>query len=218
MAAFAAKTPVYGLHLWLPKAHVEAPLTGSIVLAGVLLKLGIYGLVRLGALIQPAREVSVGRACAVRLWGAVLAGLACLRRTDIKLLVAYRSVRHMALAFRGALTGTSLGVHGAIILRVAHGLASSGLFMLANCIYQATNSRRLMLRKGMLSLSPQVALFWGLVALINMRTPPFLSFLSEAVLVTAICQMMPCLLIPVCLSAILTVAYTLHLVIRTQHG
>jgi len=124
----------------------------------------------------------------------------------------------MALAFTRVLSGTFLGVHGAIVLRVAHGLASSGLFVLANSNYQATNSRRLLLSKGIIAFSPQITLFWCLVALMNMGTPPLLSFLSEMVLVSVLTQMMPYFLFPVCMGIVLTVAYTLHLVIRTQHG
>lgn len=188
------------------------------VLAGVLLKLGTYGLVRVRMVIRPVRQVSVGAVCALRLWGAVLAGLVCLRRTDMKALIAYRSVRHIALAFSGILTGTSLGAHGALVLRVAHGLASSGLFVLADANYQGTNRRRLLLRKGILALAPQVTLFWYVAALMNMATPPFFSFLAEVVLVAVIRQAMACFLLPVCVAAILSVAYSLHLVVRTQHG
>lgn len=158
MGAFAVKTPIYGLHLWLPKAHVEAPLTGSILLAGVLLKLGTYGLLRVLALIRATRQRLVAVVSTLRLWGGLVAALMCLRVVDMKALIAYSSVRHMALAFSGVLTNTQMGAYGAIAMSLSHGMASSALFVLANRNYQVSGSRSLILRKGIMSLAPQLGL------------------------------------------------------------
>lgn len=158
MFAFVVKLPMFIVHLWLPKAHVEAPVAGSMVLAGVLLKLGGYGLLRVsGIFIRVANRfswfwVSLG------VIGGVLVRLICLRQTDIKALIAYSSVAHMGLVLAGIRTLGVWGARGAVVVMVGHGLCSSGLFCLANVVYERLGSRRLYIRKGLLNFIPSIAL------------------------------------------------------------
>lgn len=106
ISAFLVKMPLYSLHLWLPKAHVEAPVAGSMVLAGVLLKLGGYGMMRVAAHIQYVNSLVMPVVSRVALYGAAVAGLICLRQVDLKALVAYRSVTHMGLVIAAILSNT----------------------------------------------------------------------------------------------------------------
>lgn len=157
VGAFLVKFPMYGVHLWLLKAHVEAPVAGSIILAGVLLKLGGYGLIRFLVFFDASSlifEAVVG----LRLWGGFMVRLSCLRQTDIKLLVASSSVVHMGSCIGGLFVLREIGHKGCVGLIVAHGLCSSGLFYLVNLVYERRHRRSMLLRKGLLNLIPSISL------------------------------------------------------------
>jgi NADH-ubiquinone oxidoreductase chain 4 len=157
--AFIVKIPIYLTHLWLPKAHVEAPVAGSIILAGILLKLGRYGLVRLRSLIVWGNNYVVSIFISVSIWGAVITRIICLRQTDLKSLIAYSSVGHIGLLIRGVVSNQVWGWYGAFVIIIAHGLVSSGLFSLGNMVYENTGTRSLYLVKGLLSVLPSISLF-----------------------------------------------------------
>jgi NADH-ubiquinone oxidoreductase chain 4 len=109
ITAFMVKIPIYGTHLWLPKAHVEAPIAGSIILAGILLKLGSYGLLRIRALFPPISSAIANPIIAICGVGGVLTGLTCLRQPDLKALIAYSSVTHIALLTSGVMSNSLWG-------------------------------------------------------------------------------------------------------------
>ena len=158
MLAFMVKMPMFLTHLWLPKAHVEAPVAGSMVLAGVLLKMGGYGLMRFLPFVVPAAQRLNFSWVVLSLVGGVTIRGLCLRQTDMKSLVAYSSVAHMGLVLSGLLTITCWGVRGALTMMLAHGLCSSGLFALVNVVYERSGSRSLFINRGLLNLMPNMAL------------------------------------------------------------
>nr|ANC96355.1 NADH dehydrogenase subunit 4 [Helicella itala] len=220
LAAFMIKLPVYGVHVWLPKAHVEAPLGGSMILAGVLLKLGGYGMYLYSCTINISWTMTtLGLAlCLISLWGGVLASLACMSQNDIKALIAYSSIVHMSFIILGLLSGTSWGVTSAIVIMVAHGWASSALFFLSYATYQVAGSRSFSYTKGMLKVMPVLSAFWFIFCMVNMGFPPTINFLGEIMLVPVSLMWSFKIFIPVGVVMFMSVVYNMYLYTEINHG
>nr|QXG19254.1 NADH dehydrogenase subunit 4 [Drosophila heteroneura]QXG19527.1 NADH dehydrogenase subunit 4 [Drosophila silvestris] len=218
MCAFLVKMPMFLVHLWLPKAHVEAPVSGSMILAGIMLKLGGYGMLRVISLLQLMNLKFGFIWVSISLVGGVLVSLICLRQTDLKALIAYSSVAHMGIVLAGLLTMSYWGLCGSYSLMIAHGLCSSGLFCLANVSYERLGSRSLLINKGMLNFMPAMALWWFLLSSANMAAPPTLNLLGEISLLNSIVSWSWVSMIMLSLLSFFSAAYTLYLYSFSQHG
>jgi len=216
--AFLVKIPIFLVHLWLPKAHVEAPVSGSIILAGIMLKLGGYGLLRVFSFLQNVAIKYNFVFIRISLIGGFLVRLVCLRQTDLKSLIAYSSVVHIGVVLAGLITLRYWGLCGSYTLIIAHGLCSSGLFCLANICYERLGSRSLLINKGLLNFIPSIALWWFLLSAGNIAAPPTLNLLGEISLINRIVSWSWLSILSLCLISFFGAAYTLYLYAYSQHG
>lgn len=216
--AFLVKLPIYIFHLWLPKAHVEAPVAGSIILAGVLLKLGGYGLIRVLILFQKISLNFSWLWVRIRLIGGIIIRLVCLRQVDIKSLIAYSSVVHIRLVLCGLMIFSWWGLIGAVVVIVGHGLCSSGLFCMANIVYERVGSRRLLISKGLLNYIPRIGLWWFLLRVGNIAAPPTLNLFGEISLIVSLIRWSKLRMLGLILLSFFRASYTLYIYRLSQHG
>nr|YP_009944091.1 NADH dehydrogenase subunit 4 [Formicarius rufipectus]QOD95935.1 NADH dehydrogenase subunit 4 [Formicarius rufipectus] len=218
LLAFMVKAPLYGLHLWLPKAHVEAPIAGSMLLAALLLKLGGYGIMRISMMTDSISNYLHYPFLTLALWGALMTSSICLRQIDLKSMIAYSSVSHMGLVIAAAMIQTDWSLSGAMILMISHGLTSSMLFCLANTNYERTHSRILFLTRGLQPILPLMTTWWLLANLTNMALPPTTNLMAELTIMTSLFNWSTFTIILTGAATMLTATYTLFMFLTTQRG
>nr|UTN43146.1 NADH dehydrogenase subunit 4 [Strongylocotes lipogonus] len=178
LLTFFVKIPVFMFHSWLPKAHVEAPLEGSMLLAGLMLKVGLYGLIRFSEMSEWGKEMSLF-IVVLGLWGALLTSVLSISSDDMKMSVAYSSVSHMNIAVSAFVLMKDLSLSSSLVIMFTHGLSSPLLFYLVTQIYDMCNSRSILVSKGVLSKLPFLSLVSFILWMVNISPPPFLSFFGE---------------------------------------
>nr|AIW64954.1 NADH dehydrogenase subunit 4 [Cyana sp. MT-2014] len=216
--AFLVKMPMYFVHLWLPKAHVEAPVSGSMILAGIMLKLGGYGLLRLMICLQEINLELNYFSVIISLIGGFYISLKCFCQVDIKSLIAYSSVAHMSIVISGIMIMNYWGFTGSYIMMIGHGLCSSGMFCLANISYERLHSRSLMINKGMMNFMPSMSLWWFLLMSSNMAAPPSLNLMGEISLINSLVSWSWLSMIMLMLISFFSAGYSLYLYSYVQHG
>lgn len=211
--AFAVKTPTIFLNIWLLKAHVESPLGGSIILAGIVLKLSLYGILRLILPILP--KASLDYTYIVYLIGVVTiiyASLSTLRTIDVKELIAYSSVSHAAVYLLGVFSNSIQGVEGGITLGLAHGFVSSGLFICAGGIlYDRSSTRLITFYRGIAQVMPVFSILFFILSLGNCGAPLTLNFIGEFLCLYGTFERMPILGVLASSSIIFSAAYTIYM-------
>ena len=178
--AFAVKIPLFPLHTWLPDAHTQAPTGGSVILAGVLLKMGTYGLLRFGVYLFPeaavwARPLFLTLAVIGILWGAVAATM----QTDLKRLVAYSSVAHLGFIVLGTFAFTTVALTGSVMQNVSHGVSTGALFLMVGMIYERRHTREISKLKGLQKAAPVFAAAFMVVMLSSIGVPGLNGFVGE---------------------------------------
>ncbi len=211
--AFAVKTPTIFLNTWLLKAHVESPLGGSIILAGIVLKLSLYGVLRLILPLLPKAYIYLTpMVYMVGVITIIYASFSTLRTIDIKELIAYSSVSHAAVYLLGVFSNTIQGIEGGILLGLAHGFVSSGLFICAGgVLYDRSSTRLITFYRGITQIMPVFSILFFILCLGNAGTPLSLNFIGEFMSLYGTFERIPLLGIFASSSIVFSAAYTIYM-------
>jgi len=216
---FAVKVPLFPLHTWLPDAHTQAPTAGSLVLAGVLLKTGVYGLIRIAIPIAPkAAEVFAPFIIGLSFVGIYYGALVAFAQRDFKRLVAYSSISHLGFVVLGLFVGNAVGYQGAVLQMVNHGLATGGLFLLAGIIQHRVHTRNLEVFGGMWSLAPVMGAFLLFFSFASLGIPGTGNFVGELYVIAGTFHLDRTLGALCALAVLFAAAYSLRLFVATMHG
>lgn len=216
---FAVKVPLFPLHTWLPDAHTQAPTAGSLVLAGVLLKTGVYGLMRIAVPIAPkAVETFAPLVIALSFIGIYYGAIVAFAQRDFKRLVAYSSISHLGFVILGLFVGNAAGYQGAVLQMVNHGLATGGLFLLAGIIQHRAHTRNLEIFGGLWKFAPAMGAFLLFFSFASLGIPGTGNFVGELYVIAGTFQVAKVLGGLCALAVLFAAAYSLRLFIATMHG
>jgi NADH-quinone oxidoreductase subunit M len=218
-ASFAVKVPMWPFHTWLPDAHVEAPTAGSVLLAGVLLKLGGYGFLRFSVPMLPAASAELAPLVyALSIVAVIYTSLVALMQTDMKKLIAYSSVAHMGIVTIGCFTPNALGIQGSILLMLSHGVVSGALFMCVGVVYDRIHSREIADYGGLAERMPAYALVFMLFTMASVGVPGTSGFVGEILVIIGVFQVSQWVALLAATGMVLGAAYMLWLYRRVIFG
>lgn len=217
--SFAVKIPMVPFHIWLPEAHVEAPTAGSVILAGILLKLGGYGLLRFSVVLFPfATSYFSPFVISLSLLGIVYASLSTLQQVDLKKIIAYSSIAHMGFVTLGIFSLNVFGLEGSILLMLSHGVVSSALFLSVGVLYDRFQTRLVRNYGGLVQTMPLFSVIFLILSLANLSLPLTSSFIGEIFVVLGAFQNSPVAALFSCFSMVLGAAYSMWLANRICFG
>nr|YP_010835030.1 NADH dehydrogenase subunit 4 [Cryptomonas gyropyrenoidosa]WFQ82705.1 NADH dehydrogenase subunit 4 [Cryptomonas gyropyrenoidosa] len=217
--SFSVKVPIIPVHIWLPEAHVEAPTAGSVILAGILLKMGTYGLLRFSLCLFP--YASTYFAPFVFMLGSisvVYSSLTTLRQIDLKKIVAYSSVAHMAFVICGIFTFNTYGIEGSLLIMLSHGFISSGLFLCIGVLYDRYHSRLIKYFSGLVQVMPSFSTFFLIFSMSNLGFPGTSSFCGEFLSLTGCFHSNTTITFIISIGMVLSAGYSLWLCNRVLFG
>jgi NADH-quinone oxidoreductase subunit M len=219
LAAFLVKLPAFLLHTWLPDAHTEAPTAGSVVLAGLVLKLGAYGILRfvLPLFPGPARILAPWM-MALGMLGILYGALVAYGQTDFKRLVAYTSVSHMGFVLLGLFAGNELALQGAVVVMLAHGVSTGALFIIAGSLQDRTHTREMPRMGGLWDVVPRMGGMSQFFAVASLGLPGLGNFVGEILVLVGVYQANVTLAVLATLGFIVSTVYALWMIQRTFHG
>jgi NADH-quinone oxidoreductase subunit M len=219
LASFAVKVPMWPVHTWLPDAHVEAPTAGSVILAGVLLKMGAYGFLRFSVPLLPQASADFAPLIfALSVVAVVYTSLVALAQEDMKKLIAYSSVAHMGIVTLGIFTFTAQGISGALFQMLSHGVVSGALFLCVGVLYDRVHSREILRYGGVAKIMPVYALVFMLFTMASVALPGTAGFPGELLVIVGAFKVNPWVAFGAAFGMILGAAYMLYLYRRVIFG
>jgi NADH-quinone oxidoreductase subunit M len=217
--AFAAKVPMMPVHLWLPEAHVEAPTAGSVILAGVLLKLGTYGFIRFSLPLFPQASFYFAPfVYTVSLVGIVYASLTAIRQTDFKRIIAYTSVAHMNVVMLGIFSFNNVGIEGALLQSLSHGFVASALFVIIGVVYERYRTRLVKYYGGLVHTMPLYISIFLFFTMANIGLPGTSGFIGEFLIFAGSFKVNTSVTFVGCTGMVLGGCYALWLFNRIAYG
>lgn len=218
-ASFAVKVPMWPVHTWLPDAHVQAPTAGSVILAGVLLKMGGYGFLRFSIPMMPLASADFTPLIyTLSIVAVIYTSLVALVQEDMKKLIAYSSIAHMGFVTIGSFTGTIQGIEGGIFTMLSHGVVSAALFLIVGVIYDRIHTREISAYGGLVDRMPKYALIFMLFMMASVGLPGTSGFVGEVLVLVGVFQVDQWVAALAATGAILGAAYSLYLYRRIVFG
>ncbi|MBU8538085.1 NADH-quinone oxidoreductase subunit M [Falsiroseomonas tokyonensis] len=218
-ASFAVKVPMWPVHTWLPDAHVEAPTAGSVILAGVLLKMGAYGFLRFSLPLLPQASADFAPLIfALSIIAVIYTSLVALAQEDMKKLIAYSSIAHMGIVTLGIFTFTAQGLSGALFTMLSHGVVSGALFLCVGVLYDRVHSREIARYGGVAKIMPAYALVFMVFTMASVALPGLAGFPGELLVIVGAFKVNPWVALGACMGMILGAAYALYLYRRVIFG